>query len=176
MYVLAEPSACHKHLMRVLGNTGMVPPGHHMPNCRSDGSYNPVQCEGSTPYCWCVNENGYEILGTRELGQPKCKEISECFPFLLFVLFPNFNLTHIYLFKRWNNPIWILVDSTYTKVWALKSVAKSVAPAKFCFTHAFALVSWNSSCERRTLSVNASKLVFYISNAKEYFLWLGLSF
>lgn len=76
-YLSAEPSPCHKHLMRVLGNTGIVPPGYHIPNCRSDGSYNPVQCEGSTPYCWCVNENGHEIPGTKELGQPKCKDISK---------------------------------------------------------------------------------------------------
>lgn len=29
------------------------------------GTYEPLQCHGSTGFCWCVTENGTEISGTR---------------------------------------------------------------------------------------------------------------
>ncbi|NXX10210.1 NID2 protein, partial [Podargus strigoides] len=48
-----------------------VPPGPspvgdgHMPQCDEEGRYRPLQCHGSTGYCWCVDAAGQEIAGTR---------------------------------------------------------------------------------------------------------------
>lgn len=37
----------------------------YVPQCTEDGSFEPKQCDGSIGYCWCVDENGKEIPGTR---------------------------------------------------------------------------------------------------------------
>ncbi|XP_071601251.1 nidogen-2 isoform X2 [Heliangelus exortis] len=48
-----------------------VPPGPspvgdgHVPQCDEEGGYRPLQCHGSTGYCWCVDAAGQEIAGTR---------------------------------------------------------------------------------------------------------------
>uniref|UniRef100_A0A8C6IXA9 Uncharacterized protein n=1 Tax=Melopsittacus undulatus TaxID=13146 RepID=A0A8C6IXA9_MELUD len=48
-----------------------VPPGPspvsngHVPQCDEEGRYRPLQCHSSTGYCWCVDESGQEIAGTR---------------------------------------------------------------------------------------------------------------
>ncbi|XP_066464113.1 nidogen-2 [Eleutherodactylus coqui] len=50
-------------------------PGLFLPECDSEGNYVPLQCHGSTGYCWCVNRNGEEIEGTRTgpgRGPPQC--------------------------------------------------------------------------------------------------------
>ncbi|KAG8449223.1 hypothetical protein GDO86_016043 [Hymenochirus boettgeri] len=39
--------------------------GHFLPECDGEGNYVPLQCHGSTGYCWCVNKIGEEISGTR---------------------------------------------------------------------------------------------------------------
>ena len=46
----------------VVNASGMI--GEFIPQCEDDGSYSPMQCWGSTGYCWCVDENGIEIPGT----------------------------------------------------------------------------------------------------------------
>ena len=46
--------------------------GEFVPSCKEDGSYNEKQCGGG--FCWCVDESGQEIKGTRvpPWGEPKC--------------------------------------------------------------------------------------------------------
>ncbi|XP_053553595.1 nidogen-2 [Bombina bombina] len=44
---------------------GLPPPGLFVPDCDEEGHYTPLQCHGSTGYCWCVHKNGEEIAGTR---------------------------------------------------------------------------------------------------------------
>ena len=54
---------------------GMV--GCFIPQCTDDCNWEPMQCWGSTGYCWCVNENGDEIPGTSLpswQGMPECDE------------------------------------------------------------------------------------------------------
>ena len=49
--------------------------GEFVPQCEEDGSYSPLQCWGSTGYCWCVDEDGVEIPGTSlgpGEGVPNC--------------------------------------------------------------------------------------------------------
>ena len=50
--------------------------GEFVPQCESDGSFSPMQCWGSTGYCWCVDESGVEIVGTAlgpGQGTPNCE-------------------------------------------------------------------------------------------------------
>ncbi|XP_067012696.2 thyroglobulin [Anabrus simplex] len=52
-----------------------------MPQCREeDGGYEPVQCHPVTRQCWCVDEKGEEVAGTRAPPdvQPSCHTPSEC--------------------------------------------------------------------------------------------------
>ena len=59
----------------VANATGLL--GEFIPQCEEDGSYSPLQCWGSTGYCWCVDGNGVEIPGTAlgpGQGTPNCSE------------------------------------------------------------------------------------------------------
>uniref|UniRef100_A0A663LQR9 Nidogen 2 n=1 Tax=Athene cunicularia TaxID=194338 RepID=A0A663LQR9_ATHCN len=37
----------------------------YVPQCEAGGAFTPLQCHGDSGYCWCVDENGREIQGTR---------------------------------------------------------------------------------------------------------------
>ena len=39
--------------------------GGYYPGCSTSGDFEPQQCNGSTGYCWCVNQYGLELEGTR---------------------------------------------------------------------------------------------------------------
>ena len=45
-----------------------------IPSCEKDGSYSKAQCLPSSGVCWCVNENGEEIPGTKVKGKLNCDE------------------------------------------------------------------------------------------------------
>uniref|UniRef100_A0A4W3IAE2 Nidogen 2 n=1 Tax=Callorhinchus milii TaxID=7868 RepID=A0A4W3IAE2_CALMI len=47
----------------------------HIPQCDEHGNFRPLQCHGSIGQCWCVNERGQEIPGSRTFpgtDQPQC--------------------------------------------------------------------------------------------------------
>ncbi|KAK2158701.1 hypothetical protein LSH36_165g04022 [Paralvinella palmiformis] len=54
-------------------DVGFFSVGAFVPQCDSDGFYKPVQCHGSTGYCWCVDRNGLTIEGTHTRGMPDCE-------------------------------------------------------------------------------------------------------
>lgn len=82
--VLSErtKTRCETHRESLLavteyGPRGPRPPvGQYIPVCDESGAYEPMQCHGSSGYCWCVDRNGQEIPGTRsEPGsRPMCEE------------------------------------------------------------------------------------------------------
>ncbi|XP_066128491.1 nidogen-2 isoform X1 [Saccopteryx bilineata] len=37
----------------------------HIPQCDEQGHFMPLQCHGSTGFCWCVTPDGHEVPGTR---------------------------------------------------------------------------------------------------------------
>ncbi|XP_019581253.2 nidogen-2 isoform X1 [Rhinolophus sinicus] len=37
----------------------------HIPQCDEQGHFLPLQCHGSTGFCWCVDPDGHEVPGTR---------------------------------------------------------------------------------------------------------------
>lgn len=46
----------------------------YLPQCRDAGDYSPVQCDVRREQCWCVDAEGMEVYGTRQLGKPRrCK-------------------------------------------------------------------------------------------------------
>ncbi|KAK2497336.1 hypothetical protein MC885_012744, partial [Smutsia gigantea] len=51
-----------------------IHPGMFRPKCDEDGNYVPLQCYGSTGYCWCVFPNGTEVPHTRSRGRHDCSE------------------------------------------------------------------------------------------------------
>lgn len=46
--------------------------GMYIPSCDEDGYYRKVQCDQSRGECWCVDQHGGEMMGTRIHGNPDC--------------------------------------------------------------------------------------------------------
>lgn len=53
---------------------GKPEPQQYLPQCEPDGQFSPVQCYGETTYCWCVDQDGREVPGTRshDIVKPAC--------------------------------------------------------------------------------------------------------
>ncbi|XP_044520431.1 HLA class II histocompatibility antigen gamma chain [Gracilinanus agilis] len=49
-----------------------VHPGMFCPKCDENGNYEPLQCHGSTGFCWCVYPNGTEVPHTKSRGRHDC--------------------------------------------------------------------------------------------------------
>lgn len=45
-------------------------PGRFIPSCDEDGYYRKQQCDRGE--CWCVDQNGGEVAGSRIRGKPDC--------------------------------------------------------------------------------------------------------
>lgn len=80
-----EP-ACKKTRDKILASFPQPPPGMFVPQCREDGGYQDSQCHGSTGFCWCVDEYGNELTGTRVRGTLNC---SGAFMYYLYILILN---------------------------------------------------------------------------------------
>uniref|UniRef100_A0A8C5K8S0 Sparc/osteonectin, cwcv and kazal-like domains proteoglycan 2 n=1 Tax=Jaculus jaculus TaxID=51337 RepID=A0A8C5K8S0_JACJA len=50
-------------------------PGVFIPSCDEDGYYRKTQCDQSSGDCWCVDQLGLELSGTRMRGNPDCDDI-----------------------------------------------------------------------------------------------------
>ena len=44
----------------------------YVPQCTNDGKYQTQQCDPMQKKCWCVEEDGTEIEGTRKVGDAHC--------------------------------------------------------------------------------------------------------
>lgn len=58
-----------------------------IPSCKRDGRFEEIQCLPVSSECWCVDESGKEIIGTRTTGYLRCPsaglEISYVFFYFL---------------------------------------------------------------------------------------------
>lgn len=50
-------------------------PGVFIPSCDEDGYYRKMQCDQGSGDCWCVDQLGLELTGTRMHGSPDCDDI-----------------------------------------------------------------------------------------------------
>ncbi|XP_063817529.1 testican-2 [Pseudophryne corroboree] len=50
-------------------------PGVFIPSCDEDGYYRKMQCDQASGECWCVDQHGSELTGTRIHGNPDCDDI-----------------------------------------------------------------------------------------------------
>ncbi|KAG9485130.1 hypothetical protein GDO78_008303 [Eleutherodactylus coqui] len=50
-------------------------PGVFIPSCDEDGYYRKMQCDQASGECWCVDQHGSELTGTRIHGSPDCDDI-----------------------------------------------------------------------------------------------------
>ncbi|TWW81947.1 Testican-2 SPARC/osteonectin, CWCV, and [Takifugu flavidus] len=53
-----------------------IAPGMYIPSCDEDGYYRKVQCDQSRGECWCVDQHGGELMGSRIHGNPDCDEVA----------------------------------------------------------------------------------------------------
>jgi len=51
--------------------------GREGPLCLDNGSYSPQQCDTSRDICWCVDEKGLELSGSRRYGSADCDNYRE---------------------------------------------------------------------------------------------------
>lgn len=63
---------CLRHAQKSL-----IDGGKFVPRCKLDGTYEDVQCDGSSGQCWCVDSEGKEIPETRSKDQVKCPQQSK---------------------------------------------------------------------------------------------------
>lgn len=59
------------------GDDQFVVPQRPGSKCKSNGDYEELQCDDNSKECWCVDQNGYEIAGTRTTGPIKCPAIGK---------------------------------------------------------------------------------------------------
>uniref|UniRef100_A0A8C5YWL3 Thyroglobulin n=1 Tax=Marmota marmota marmota TaxID=9994 RepID=A0A8C5YWL3_MARMA len=70
-----RPEAClsfcqlHKQQILLSGYLNSTATSY-LPQCRDSGDYSPVQCDLQQVQCWCVDAEGMEVYGTRQLGRP----------------------------------------------------------------------------------------------------------
>ncbi|XP_051778893.1 testican-2 [Erpetoichthys calabaricus] len=50
-------------------------PGMYIPSCDEDGYYRKLQCDQSKGECWCVDQHGGELAGSRIHGNPDCDDL-----------------------------------------------------------------------------------------------------
>ncbi|XP_054359410.1 testican-2 isoform X3 [Pongo pygmaeus] len=71
-----EKPPCLAELERVqIQEAAKKKPGIFIPSCDEDGYYRKMQCDQSSGDCWCVDQLGLELTGTRTHGSPDCDDI-----------------------------------------------------------------------------------------------------
>ncbi|KAK6293867.1 hypothetical protein J4Q44_G00361930 [Coregonus suidteri] len=71
-----EKPACLAELERIqVQEVAKKKPGMYIPSCDEDGYYRLLQCDQSRGECWCVDQHGGEMMGSRIHGNPDCDEL-----------------------------------------------------------------------------------------------------
>ncbi|XP_069771801.1 thyroglobulin [Narcine bancroftii] len=77
--VIACLSFCQLHRQQILVSGYVnISTTSYIPQCTETGEYETVQCNAVTGHCWCVDNDGMEIYGTRQSKHPEhCPTICE---------------------------------------------------------------------------------------------------
>ncbi|RXN21745.1 testican-2-like isoform X2 [Labeo rohita] len=68
-----EKPPCLAELERIQVQEGAKKkPDTYIPSCDEDGFYRRLQCDKSRGECWCVDQHGGELMGSRIHGNPDC--------------------------------------------------------------------------------------------------------
>ncbi|XP_041124851.1 testican-2-like isoform X2 [Polyodon spathula] len=71
-----EKPPCLAELERIqVQEVAKKKPGMYIPNCDEDGYYRKLQCDQRKEECWCVDQHGGELAGSRIHGNPDCDEL-----------------------------------------------------------------------------------------------------
>ncbi|XP_059422088.1 testican-2-like [Carassius carassius] len=71
-----EKPPCLAELERIqLQEGAKKKPDTYIPSCDEDGFYRRLQCDKSRGECWCVDQHGGELMGSRIHGNPDCDEM-----------------------------------------------------------------------------------------------------
>ncbi|XP_056326978.1 testican-2 [Danio aesculapii] len=71
-----EKPPCLAELERIqLQEGAKKKPDTYIPSCDEDGFYRRLQCDKSRGECWCVDQHGGELMGSRIHGNPDCDEV-----------------------------------------------------------------------------------------------------
>ena len=63
---------CERHVQK-----NLIDGSQFVPSCKRDGTYEDVQCDGSSAECWCVDRDGKELPQTRSKDLVKCPDQSK---------------------------------------------------------------------------------------------------
>lgn len=69
-------TVCERWKLSLMSHyNGQPSPQDYMPLCDTHGNFLPVQCYGNSSFCWCVDHQGVEIIGTRSYNdvKPPCE-------------------------------------------------------------------------------------------------------
>ncbi|XP_051946201.1 testican-2-like [Xyrauchen texanus] len=71
-----EKPPCLAELERIQEKEGAKKkPDTYIPSCDEDGFFRKLQCDKSKGECWCVDQHGGELMGSRIHGNPDCDEL-----------------------------------------------------------------------------------------------------
>ncbi|XP_055969408.1 testican-2 [Sorex fumeus] len=71
-----EKPPCLAELERIqIQEAAKKKPGVFIPSCDEDGYYRKMQCDQSSGDCWCVDQQGLELSGSRMHGSPDCDDL-----------------------------------------------------------------------------------------------------
>ncbi|XP_062851304.1 testican-2 [Trichomycterus rosablanca] len=71
-----EKPPCLAELERIQIQEGAKKkPGTYIPSCDEDGYYRKLQCDQSRGECWCVDQHGGELMGSRIHGNTNCDDV-----------------------------------------------------------------------------------------------------
>jgi len=59
----------HREALRRARSLGTEGSKVRIPVCDQQGDFNPIQCDLITSKCWCVDETGLEVPGTRSAAR-----------------------------------------------------------------------------------------------------------
>ena len=70
LYFLTDLTKCQKEYLEATSGPALI--GRFIPKCSVGGWYAPIQCHGSTGFCWCVDKRGNELEGSKTRVPLKC--------------------------------------------------------------------------------------------------------